>query len=491
LPEIRYEAEIPALDTLPLVAVGVAEGADPASLPFGADTVRKLIDKGDFRGEALETSLVYPPEGGPERLLVVGLGKAAEVDLSLLRRWACHVARHARRIRITAYTLLRPAGAGADGERIMACAQGTVLGARYLWRESGNPALERVGIAGPLRPKEGERAATAGLRIAEAALFARHLAMEPANRLNPAALAAEATRIAEEEGAILKVLKEEEIKDEGLRTILAVGSGSVNPPRLIHLEYDGSNGKGPTVVLVGKGVTFDSGGLSLKPAERMIRMKYDMSGAAAVLAATRGAARLRLPLRIVAVVPSAENMPGPRSYRPGDVIETYKGITVEVDNTDAEGRLLLADGLAWAEKNLEPDEIIDVATLTGACRVALGRHAAGLFTREDALAEDLFRASHDSGEKVWRLPLWDAYTRELESDAADLKNVAGAKAGAGASVAAGFLGRFVETVNWAHLDIAGMAWAEGSHDLGPKGPTGFGAALLLCHLRRRALNRRK
>jgi leucyl aminopeptidase len=330
--------------------------------------------------------------------------------------------------------------------------------------------------------KEGEAAAREGGALAEAAFFARHLAMEPANRLPPAGLAAEASRIAEESGAAVRILDEKELEKEGLAAILAVGSGSVNPPRLIELAYDGSPGGATTIALVGKGVTFDSGGLSLKPADRMVHMKYDMSGAAAVLAAIRGAAKLALPIRVVAVVPSAENMPGPHSYRPGDVIASYKKTTIEVDNTDAEGRLLLADGLAWTEERIQPDMMIDVATLTGACKIALGRHAAGLFTNDDDLASDLTDAAAGSGDRLWRLPLWDSYDKELKSEVADLKNVGRASFGGGAVVAARFLARFVERTAWAHVDIAGMAWSDGKRDLGPAGSTGFGAALLLAYL---------
>jgi leucyl aminopeptidase len=359
-----------------------------------------------------------------------------------------------------------------------------VLGARFAWVNQGKDPIEEVVLFGRLPESQGAPAAEIGLRTAEATLFARALAMEPPNRLSPAALAAEAERIASDIGGEARVLDEKEIEREGLLSLLAVGSGSGHPPRFIRLDYDGARGKGPTVALVGKGITFDSGGLSLKPPERMAHMKYDMSGAAAVLAATRGAARLGLPLRVVAIVPSAENMPSARSYRPGDVLGSYKGLSVEIENTDAEGRLILADGLAWTEKNVRPDLLVDVATLTGAIKIALGRYAAGLFSNDDAVAAEIERAGAESGERVWRLPLWDDYDRDIRSDIADVRNVArSADAGGASAVAAKFLHRFVENARWAHIDIAGVAWSARDHDLGPGGPTGFGTALLLTFLR--------
>jgi leucyl aminopeptidase len=487
IPNLIYRRGRPAPADFPLVVAALTEGEPASSLPDflkGAGAPARL---GDFRGEEMETSLIYGGGDLPERILLVGLGKAAPSETILVRRWAGRAAREARRVRVRRLAIVLPKGAGAETRRIAACAHGAVLGARFAWKEKESaPEIEEIAIFGGLSETDGSRAAEEGLRIAEAVLTARRLAMTPPNDLSPAALAAEAERIASEIGADARVMDEKEIAKEGLLSLLAVGSGSANPPRFIRVAYDGSGGRGPAIGLVGKGITFDSGGLSLKSPERMVHMKYDMSGAAAVLAATRGAALLRLPLRVTALIPSAENMPGPHSLRPGDVIASYGGLAVEVDNTDAEGRLLLADGLAWAVKNVRPDILIDVATLTGAVKIALGRHAAGLFSNDDSLAEEVARAGDESGERVWRLPLWDVYDRELKSDLADLRNVArSAEAGGASILAAKFLHRFVEKTRWAHLDIAGVAWASGDHDLGPGGPTGFGAALLLAFLAKR------
>jgi len=484
IPSVSYQKELPPAQGLPLLAVGVQRGAPPSSPVAGIPEAEELLRRGDFLGESGERALLYPA-GGPERLLLLGLGDG-DPSLDTFRRWAARAVAEARGVRVQQAVLFLPKAAGDGRKATTAAAQGAVLGSRLSWKEEKLPALKRIVLTGEESEESGASAAREGAVLAEAAFFARQLAMEPANHLPPAALAAEASRIAEESGAAIRILDEKELEKEGLAAIVAVGSGSVNPPRLIELVYDGSGGAGPTVALVGKGVTFDSGGLSLKPADRMVHMKYDMSGAAAVLAAIRGAARLALPIRVAAIVPSAENMPGPHSYRPGDVISSYKKVTVEVDNTDAEGRLLLADALAWTEERLRPEVMIDIATLTGACKIALGRHAAGLFASDDDLAAALVDAGSESGDRLWRLPLWDSYDKELESDVADLKNVGRAAVGGGAAVAARFLARFVERTPWAHVDIAGVAWSDGKRDLGPAGSTGFGAAVLLGYLVRKA-----
>ncbi|MFH1277155.1 MAG: M17 family peptidase N-terminal domain-containing protein [Candidatus Eisenbacteria bacterium] len=487
IPKLTYRRGRPGTAEYDLVAAGVTRNGgapDPALASLGP-----LRESGDFRGDPFETALLYSDrEGdGPGRLLAAGLGDGDRVDPDLLRRWSARVAREARRVRVIRFAVLVPEGTGTGADRIRACAVGAVLGSRFPWKEEDAPPVEEIVLFGDAPESEGARAAETGAALAAAVLFARRLAMEPANRLGPSELAAEAERLALEGGASVTIWDEKKIEGEGLHSLLAVGRGSDRPPRFIRIEYDGTGGKGPVVALVGKGIVFDSGGLSLKAPDRMMQMKYDMSGAAAVLAATRAALALRLPIRLVTVVPTAENLPGPRSYRPGDVIDTYKGLTVEVDNTDAEGRLILADGLAWTEKNIKPEAMIDVATLTGACKIALGRHGAGLFSNDDGLAGALADAGDASGQRVWRMPLWPAYDKELKSDLADMRNIARSSAvGGGAVVAAKFLERFVDRTKWAHIDIAGVAWSPSDHDLGPGGPTGFGAAILLAYLIDRA-----
>jgi leucyl aminopeptidase len=269
----------------------------------------------------------------------------------------------------------------------------------------------------------------------------------------------------------------------GMGAVLAVGRGSVNPPRFVVLDY-APRGARSTVVVIGKGITFDTGGISLKPRENMHKMKYDMSGAAAVLGLFSALKSVAPPGRVVGLLAVAENMPGGAALKPGDVIRTLDGATVEVTNTDAEGRLVLADALAYARR-YQPKAVVDLATLTGAISIALGFEAAGLFTTDETLGRELERASEASGERIWRLPLWKEYEAGLKSDTADLQNSTGAREG-GAIMGAMFLKRFAKDLPWAHLDIASTAWTSVERSIETRGATGFGVRLLLEWLRARA-----
>jgi leucyl aminopeptidase len=283
-------------------------------------------------------------------------------------------------------------------------------------------------------------------------------------------------------GVKVTVFDQREIKRRKMGGLLAVGSGSANPPRFIILNYKGAvkNKKSRTVVLVGKGITFDSGGISIKPASNMGEMKADMSGAAVVAGTILAAAKAKLPVNIVGVIPSAENMPSGSSMRPGDIVVTASGKSIEVDNTDAEGRMILADALDYASK-LKPDVIIDLATLTGACIVALGEFAAGLFTKDEKLADALYQSGLKTYDRLWRLPMWDDYNDLIKSDVADVKNVGGRWGGA--ITAAKFLEKFVDNnISWAHLDIAGPAMANSLNNYTRKFMTGFGVRLLFDYL---------
>ncbi|MDX1625539.1 MAG: leucyl aminopeptidase, partial [Wenzhouxiangellaceae bacterium] len=269
----------------------------------------------------------------------------------------------------------------------------------------------------------------------------------------------------------VEILEEDEMRRLGMRSLLAVAAGSANRPRLIHLRWRGGKAGQAPAALVGKGVTFDTGGISIKPRELMEQMKFDMGGAATVLCVVETVARLGLPINVDAVAAAVENMPDGAAYRPGDVIETMSGKTVEVHNTDAEGRMILADALTWTSRNLEPDVMVDVATLTGACVVALGHHASGIMTQDDGLASELLAAGLESADRAWRLPLWDEYQNQIDSPFADMKNVGGMPAG---SITAGcFLSRFAEGVRWAHIDIAGSAWQWGKAESASGRPVGM------------------
>ncbi len=336
-----------------------------------------------------------------------------------------------------------------------------------------------------LVPPAGEvgiyrRAARAARAIANGVATARDFANTPPNRATPAWIADSARRMAEEHGLGVRVLEPAHLKRSGMGAILAVGRGSANPPRLVRLEW----GRGDhRVALVGKGVTFDTGGISIKPSQSMDEMKYDKSGACAVLGIVRGAAELDLPFRFRAYLPLAENMPSSSAYRPSDIVECYNGKTVEVLNTDAEGRMILADALALASKE-GADSLVEMSTLTGATVVALGHHGAAMYTPDDGLAGELEAAAAGSAERVWRMPLWREYAAEMRGNHADLQNIAGRWGGA--NNAAAFLGEFVDGIErWAHLDIAGTAWV-GAGGKAVAGATGYGVALVLTWLLQRA-----
>ncbi len=347
-----------------------------------------------------------------------------------------------------------------------------LLGYRFdTFRETQPATLKRVRVLPPAGAEAAYRAARAGaLAVARGTALARELADTPPNRATPAWMAARARSVARDLGARARVLEPKELGRLGLHALLAVGRGSSNTPRLVRLEH---GTRGPVVTLVGKGITFDTGGISLKPGAAMDEMKYDKSGACAVLGAFAAAVELDLPLRLRAYLALAENMPDGASYRPGDIIQTRSGKTVEILNTDAEGRLVLADALALAAEE-EPSAIVELSTLTGATVVALGHHGAALYSPDDGLARDLLTAAEQGAERLWRMPLWPEFRGEMKGRHADLRNL-GIRWG-GANSAAAFVGEFMgECKRWAHLDIAGTAWrpAEAGPDFGA---TGYGVA---------------
>jgi leucyl aminopeptidase len=320
--------------------------------------------------------------------------------------------------------------------------------------------------------------------ISDAINYARRIADTPSSIMNPEGIEEEALKLARRYGLKIRVLHREDLEKEGLNGILAVGSGGGVPPRLIILEYKGREGDEWDYGLVGKTVTFDAGGLNLKPTGYIDNMKYDKSGGAVVLGIMRAIAELKPSLNIIAALPVVENLPGPKAYKPRDVIKMYNGLTVEIGNTDAEGRIILGDALAFIDKNYKPKLIIDLATLTGAIVIALGNYAAGLFTENDEVAEKLFKYGLLVGERVWRMPLWKEYYEQLKSDIADINNIGGRPAGA--ITAAALLSKFVsDKKKWVHLDIAGVSWVEKGHPKKPyykQAATGFGVKLLTYYI---------
>ncbi|HWS59189.1 MAG TPA: M17 family metallopeptidase, partial [Actinotalea sp.] len=382
--------------------------------------------------------------------------------------------------------------ADGDPEAVRALVEGYLLGAyRHPVASAAAPGPGPAGTL-VLLGRYSQPAVSAARAAATATWTARVLTVTPSQTKNPEWLAEQAVRLAERAGLRVEVLDERDLAARGFGGLLAVGGGSATGPRLVTIRYEPPvapvRGRAPAphhVVLVGKGITYDTGGLSIKPREAMVAMKTDMAGAAVALAAVLGAAETGVPHRVTAVLPLAENAVGAASYRPGDVLRVYGGTTVEVTNTDAEGRLVLADALAHADLDLEPDVIVDVATLTGAATLALGRTHGALFSPDDRLAHALEDAGQESGELLWRLPLVPEYRTALDSSVADVHHVAAdGFTGAGAITAALFLQRFVGRRTWAHLDIAGPARATKTAHEVPEGATGFGARLLLRWLSR-------
>jgi leucyl aminopeptidase len=503
---VTAEAKSPAeaeadLLVLPLGQLGKGEPRLPARAAaldraLGG-RIAAVLESGDFRGKSGTTLCLYPEAAFPSRrLLLVGLGDEATADAEALRcaagtAVAQAASRKAARVALLAPALrrVRPAAAAR------ALAEGAVLGAYRFdaYRKDADDAPGDVASlallferAGDLR--EARAAAREGTLLAECQNVARDLSNEPANALPPDELARRAQRVAREVGLGCRVLGVAEMRRLGMGAILAVGQGSAHPPRLVVLEHRRGRaraaGRGPApgaVCLVGKGITFDSGGISIKPAQGMDEMKHDMSGAAAVVGALRACALLRLPLHVVGVIGAAENMPSGSAYRPGDIVTSMSGKTIEILNTDAEGRVVLADALHYARSRFKPRAIIDLATLTGACVVALGKWATGLFGNHEKLVELVRRAGEATGERAWPMPLWEDHRKAVRSQIAQLKNAAGREAGS--STAAAFLAAFAEDTPWVHLDIAGTGWTSKAAGYQPRGATGVGVRLVVETLR--------
>jgi leucyl aminopeptidase len=451
--------------------------------------IAELIERGDFAGKRDEVALLYPPgKSTPKRLLLIGLGEEKDLDADRLRKAAGTAIKRARGKQVSTFALavpklrkLRPAVVA------QALCEGILLGAyrfdRYKKQQdnddapSGPRSAALLAEGGELRAVR--EAVKTGQILAEAQNLARDLSNEPPNELPPTKLASAARSVARKAGLRCRVLDVKQMEKLGMGAILAVGQGSANPPRMIVLEHvpTRKTRRTPTLCLVGKGITFDTGGISIKPSNNMHEMKHDMSGAATVFGAMQAVGKLGLPLHVVGVVGAAENMPGGRAYRPGDVVRSMSGKTIEILNTDAEGRVVLADALHYARTEFEPDAMVDLATLTGACVVALGSHATGVFCRDDVLAAELAKAGEATGETMWRMPLFEAHERAMKSSVGDLKN-AGARE-AGASTAAGFLAAFAGDGPWAHLDIAGTAWGSANDGYSVAGASGVGVRTLL------------
>jgi leucyl aminopeptidase len=480
-----------------MAVVNLFEGAKTPGGATGAvdaatgGAITAAIRDGDFQGKWGETLLLRPGRGiASPRVLVVGLGKKEKLTPDLVRQSALPVMRIAKKLNVkTVVSVLHGAGAGGLDPRTAArfAALGAVLSdyAYDRYKSEKESRVERFrwiernrALAGAVKAGLDE-----GARLGDAIGWGRDLVASPPADLRPDGMARAAKALPAGVGAAagrkirVRVYGAKEIEAWSMGGILAVGKGSEVPPRLIVAEYRGGRPGGPWTALVGKGVTFDTGGISLKKWEGMEKMKYDMAGGAGMLATIRAAAALGIRKNIVAIVPAVENMPSGKAYRPGDVIRMMSGKTVEVLSTDAEGRLILADAISYARKRYRPAAIIDAATLTGACVVALGSVTMGMMGNDETLLARMKEASASSGEKAWELPLYEEYSEQIKSDIGDLKNIGGPEAG---TITAGyFLKEFADDTPWVHLDIAGVAWREKDRMGYAPGPTGAPVRLLV------------
>ncbi len=455
--------------------------------------IKRYLRKFDQSGDYGELGVLYEVPGmHSPRLMFAGIGEERELNLHKLRRLGGRLARKLDASGARDVSLYLPEAqvrGATTADKVRALAEGIWLGLyrferhRSEKKENRRP-LRSVTLMIPTRREldvcasviEATRADVLGT------IFARDLGNEPGNVCTPTWLGEQAQALAHPKLKVT-VMDRAAIEKAGFTGLLAVNRGSAEEPRFIVLEYQGGAKDQAPVALVGKGLTFDAGGICVKPPQHMDEMKFDMCGAAAVLGVFRGAIEQNLPVNLLGVIASTENLLGSRAYKPGDVIRTYKGLTVEVVNTDAEGRIILADALAYAAER-KPAEIIDLATLTGACVIALGHQASGLMGNNELLLNRLHEAGERTHDRAWRLPMYEEYQEQIKSEIADIKNVGGRDAGT--ITAACFLSRFVGDAPWAHLDIAGTAWTTKDSELAPKGATGAGVRLLLEYLRTRA-----
>jgi leucyl aminopeptidase len=439
-----------------------------------------------FQGKTGQLTHLYTNGRLPAtRVMVVGLGPRGQLTPETIRRAAAAGVRRARDLGACVVSIEVLGDTLPLGMRARAIVGGVLMGTytfdRYK-KEKPEKVVEELRVVEPQarRAREVKEAIHIGQTFAEAANFARDLVNAPANEVTPTYLAKTAAQIARDGRLKLKVYERDECEKMGMGALLGVAAGSEQPPKFIHMTYFPSGRAKKKVAIIGKGITFDSGGLDIKPADGMLRMKNDMSGAAAVLAVMRALPLIKPPVEVHAIVAATENMVSGKAQRPGDIVRAMNGTTIEIGNTDAEGRLTLADALSYAVARVRPDEMIDVATLTGACVVALGPLCAGLLTNNQALADRVKASAELVGERVWQLPMIDEYKEGLKSDVADINNVG--PRGGGAINAGIFMKEFVGDVPWVHLDIAGPAFSDKDLPLGPKGATGFGARALLAYL---------
>jgi len=452
-----------------------------------AGLLRKLVKSGEVTGKTLEFTLVHAPAGlKAARLLLVGAGKREQWNGATLRKIAGAALRYLKSRSVKNFAFLVREG-DATEDAAQAIAEGAFLAAfetdKYKTDKKNDKSVDLVAVAGYSEAERaaGEKGLSKGRIIAEAQNFTRELVNEPSNKLTPTILAQKAEAMAKDAGLSVEILDEKKIADLKMGALLSVAQGSVEPPRMIVITYNPPNAKpgSPVIGLVGKAVTFDTGGISIKPADGMEKMKYDMAGGATMIGVMRALAVLKPSVKVICVVPSTENMPGGRAQKPGDIQTAMSGKTIEVLNTDAEGRLILADGVHYA-KQLGATHLIDAATLTGAIVVALAGINVGVFGSDQAFTDKLLASSKAAGEKMWQMPIDDDYREFIKGSFADIQNISSGKGG-GAITGAMFIKEFAGDSPWIHLDIAGTAWNDDAKPWLAKGPTGV-ALRTLVHL---------
>ena len=452
--------------------------------------IKRILKRQDFAGETGQTQMLYDLKGcTAQRVMLVGLGTKKSFSARSFGAALSPAFRLLEKSGAIECTVAMPNDTGDDNSyRLVRNAIDAAEAAVYRFEQCKSESkpvkrpLKRIAFLMHNRSqiRAGERAAEHGMAITTGSSLAKDLANLPGNICTPSYLAEQAQMLGRGKGKLkVSVLTEAQMKKLGMGSLLSVSRGSREPAKLIVLEYKGGKAGSKPVALVGKGLTFDAGGISIKPAANMDEMKYDMCGGASVIGTLAACAAMDLPLNVIGVVPSSENLPDGDANKPGDIVTSMSGQTIEILNTDAEGRLILCDALTYTER-FDPAVVIDIATLTGACIVALGDQACGLMANDDKLADDLLEAGTECGDRAWRLPLWDEYQKQLDSNFADMANIGGR--GAGTITAACFLSRFTKAFKWAHLDIAGTAWVSGKD----KGATGRPVPLLTEFLLRRA-----
>ncbi|MBV9149693.1 MAG: leucyl aminopeptidase [Candidatus Eremiobacteraeota bacterium] len=478
--QVRVLADAPASVRAGALALPIFAGGDLSSVAKTIDdalggAVAEVLSSGEISGKPFELALVHAKGQPYSRVLLVGLGEKEKFEPYLLARYAGAAVRYLGKRKVTNIAFVLPENvkgneSAAAGFVVEGALTGTIDTSIYQNDPDRTIKVEQISLLAEGFDRAAlERGAARGQIIGEAVNAARRMALTPANDMTPTHLAARARELAQEANLEIDVLDEDRMRSLGMGSLLSVAQGSDQPATLTVLTYKGDPSSKEVLALVGKGITFDSGGISIKPAEKMHEMKYDMSGAAAVIAAMSAIGKLRPKINVIGIAPATENLPGPGATKPGDIFRAMNGKTIEVINTDAEGRLILADGLCYAAK-LGATKIVDAATLTGACVIALGHAASAAMGNNEAFVQEFLTAAKPTGERYWEMPLYEDYSTAVKSEIADLSNSAGRPAGT--LTAGAFLKAFVDNTPWIHLDVAGTAYLDNESAWQAKGPTG-------------------